>query len=351
MTNAYGGGGPMDLIVNGTAVARGSLGARRYYEGIAKRLDWPGNVSISKPAAWRSLERVSELLERGRDDALYWSPNHRGPMFAPNHVVTVLDCLNVEYTYRGDWRLSPFRKMFNVVLDRAVSIVAISRATGDAILRNYDVDERKITVIPGPIDVSLHPWRVAGLPVPPPVREEQRFVLMITNTLPHKNSANAARAVAKSQARCRGVGLRVVGSLDAAALSECAALGLKVDVVRGIDDSTLSQWLSNCVFMLAPSLDEGLDLPVAEALAHGANVLCSDISVHREFFDGYVRYFDPLRIDSIVVAIDEALAHITAWAPQGKPPGATSFADVAKLYESLFTRLSAELSDGRSSVR
>jgi len=337
----------MDLIVNGTATVRSSLGARRYYQGVMEQLAWPGKVEVTALPRYARLERASELMQRGRRGAIFWSPSQRGPLVAHHHVVTVLDCINVEHTYRGDWRLPLFRRLFNVVLTHAQAVVTISHATRDAVLRNYKVDAAKLIAIPGPIDfsngvgglsasVSDEPTSAPGIDAQPP------FVLMITNALPHKNTAEAGRAFAASSAAPRHVTLRVIGSLAEPALTACRAAGVQVELHKGIDDATLVRWLRQCAFLFAPSLDEGLNLPIAEALSHGANVLCSDIPVHREFYEGEVLWCDPWHRDSMIAALDHALDRRGRWALPGPVHPRRSFDDVASDYRALFMRIAAD---------
>jgi glycosyltransferase involved in cell wall biosynthesis len=328
----------MDLIVNGTAVARSSLGARRYYEGVMRHLHWPGKVEVTPLARWSRLERVKELLERGRPEAVFWSPSHRGPVFAHRHVVTVLDCINVEYVYRNDWRLPALRLVLQTMLGNAATVVAISRATRDAVLRNFDLDRGKVMVIEGPVDLrdgAAGPIAAAE----PLTQPDGDYVLMITNALPHKNTALAGRAFAASSAAKRGVGLRIVGSMDPIGVRACEAAGVKVGQHRGVEDNTLNDWLSRCRFLFAPSLEEGHDLPVAEALSRGANVLCSDIPVHREFYDGAALFCDPSDPKAMTEALDDALGRSPRWGLRAPAGPQRSFADVASDYRALFERV------------
>ena len=329
------------LIVNGTALRRTSLGGRRYCHGVLQALAWDRPVEISPPPRWSKLERIDELLQRGRPDAIFWSPNQRGPIFARNHVVTVLDCINVEYVYRHDWRLPLYRTLFNSVLDRAIAVVAISNATRDAILRNYRIDPAKLHVIAGPVDFGddlRHRQSVTHAPdCDPP------FVLMITNALPHKNTARACAAFAASAAASRGIALRVVGMIDTAAEAACRAAGVQVETHSGIDDEALASWMFQCRFLFSPSLEEGLNLPIAEALSAQVNVLCSDIQVHREFYDGEVRFFDPLDRDSIVDALNRAFDLPGPWEIARSGEAKRSFADVARDYRSIFMRIAANV--------
>lgn len=322
----------MDLLINGPAVALSSLGVRRYFDSVMRHLAWPGRIEIIPSRLSKTAARPRELIRRGRKDAIFWTPCQRGPLNPHHHVVTVHDCISVEHVYPGDWRLKPYLMLFNKILDNAEAIVAISESSKAAVLRNYRVDETKLHVIR-----SGHE-RVATAAPPttgPTARPaEAPYVLMVTNASPHKNTTAACEAFGRSRATSAGVTLRVVGSISAAAQDACARHGVKLETVLGISDSQLQTLYEGCLFLLSPSLAEGHNLPIAEALACGGNVLCSDIDVHREFYSGHVAFFDPLRVDDIVDALDAALLRPGRWFTQ--PMENRTFADVAREYESLF---------------
>jgi glycosyltransferase involved in cell wall biosynthesis len=303
-----------------------------------EHLAWPGPIDVTASSSWRALGRARELLARGEENAVYWSPNHRGPLFARRHVVTVLDCINIEYTYKGDWRLPLVRGLFAALVNNATVVVAISHATREAILRNFPIDPDKIQVIAGPVQFDG-----GENPSAPPPREPESlpFVLMVTNALPHKNSSLAGRAFAASAASRLGIQLRVVGALETEALAACATAKVDVQVHQAVDDETLKGWFRTSQFLFAPSLDEGLDLPVAEALSNGGRVLCSDIPVHREFYDGEVLFCDPLRIDSMTAALNDAFGRTSHEFPAGAHIRQRTFADVAQDYRKLFLRVGA----------
>jgi glycosyltransferase involved in cell wall biosynthesis len=330
----------MQLIINGTSIRRSSLGARRYYSGVMRHLTWPEPMLVTQPGRSRALERLGDLLAPGRKDAIYWSPSHQGPLFARNHVVTVLDCINVQYTYRHDWRLPLLRATFGALLRNAVAVVTISEATRDAVLECFDVNPRKVIPIPGPSDlredVAAGAKSLSGV-----AAGTDRVVLMITNSLPHKNGVRAARAMAASSMARRGMVLRLVGSLPPEALGICAHAGIAVDVRTGVDDATLYRWLLRSRFLFSPPLVEGLNLPIGESLALGGRVLCSDIPVHREFYDGAVLFCDPLDEAAMAHAIDDALSCSDVWESLGPIKAPRSFADIAKGYQTVFARIEA----------
>ncbi len=132
--------------------------------------------------------------------------------------------------------------------------------------------------------------------------------------------------------------LRVVGSLDPAAIDICRRANIELRVESQVSESTLRQRYEGCRFLLSPSLDEGHNLPIAEALSFGANVLCSDIPAHREFYGDRVAFFDPLDVDAIAHAIDLFWMHEGNWFPGVLAP-TRSFADVAADYRALFSQV------------
>ncbi len=311
--------------------ARSSLGVRRLFAGVMRHLAWDSKVILTKLPKMPAVARAAELLQIGRRDAIYWSPTHRGPLFAHHHVVSLHDCINVEYTYRGDWRLPAFRRMFNRVLGNAEVVVALSRATKDAALRNYTIEESKIVVIPAGFDVPAAAAATLPAYAGPP------FILLLTNAWPHKNALRACRAYVKSIAPDNGYELRVVGSLPRAALELAGPGAAKIKVHAHVDDAQLQAWYRHAAFLFSPSLAEGYNLPIAEAIASGANVLCSDIAVHREFFEGHAAFFDPTRDDAMVEALNAAVRIADErWYPEVSQLHMRSFKDMADDYRAVF---------------
>jgi glycosyltransferase involved in cell wall biosynthesis len=57
--------------------------------------------------------------------------------------------------------------------------------------------------------------------------------------------------------------------------------------------------LQQCRALVHVSLFEGFGLPVVEALAHGAPVLCSDLPAHRETAGPHAHFVDPHDVPAI----------------------------------------------------
>jgi len=324
----------MKLIVNGVAAYRSSFGVRRYYENVMQHISRPDGVSVTPIGRSKVFDRLTELCYPGRADALLWSPSQRGPIRAKRHVVTVHDCINVEYTYADDWRRFALKWMSQQLLGNAEVVVTISQATRNAVLRNYDLNPSAVVVIPSPSYIAL-PY-VAREPDDTPVARP--FVLMVTNSLPHKNTELACRSLVAAGIRQRGIALRVVGSISPAARALCEEAKVDLTVSTGLSDHELRHLYEDSLFLLSPSLEEGHNLPIAEAVSLGANVLCSDIPVHREFYEELVEFFPVADERALVEALEHALERRGRWILERRPP-TRSFADVAADYNKLFSSL------------
>ena len=77
-------------------------------------------------------------------------------------------------------------------------------------------------------------------------------------------------------------------------LDRCRAIRPHVRELSGVSDAELSDLMRGARAVLMPSFAEGYGLPVAEALAHGVPVLCSDLSAHREVGRSVPEYLAPL---------------------------------------------------------
>jgi glycosyltransferase involved in cell wall biosynthesis len=77
-------------------------------------------------------------------------------------------------------------------------------------------------------------------------------------------------------------------------LDRCPALRGQVSELGAVPDSQLAELLRGARALLMPTFAEGFGLPVAEALAHGTPVLCSDLPALREAGGTVPDYLDPL---------------------------------------------------------
>jgi glycosyltransferase involved in cell wall biosynthesis len=112
-----------------------------------------------------------------------------------------------------------------------------------------------------------------------------------------------------------------------------------------VSDDDLVDLYGQALMCVAASRDEGFNLLPLEAMACGATVLCSDIPVHRELYEGAVLFFPPDRPELLAQAIEVARA------AKPDPESSTSAAKaiVERLsWEAMAKRMAAYLEEAHS---
>jgi glycosyltransferase involved in cell wall biosynthesis len=142
---------------------------------------------------------------------------------------------------------------------------------------------------------------------PPPdaaaVRARSGPFVALGDDRPRKNRALVRQAHALAARTCEGLPpLRFVGPPD-----------------DYVDEATKRSLLRSCCAVVQGSRFEGFGLPVLEALAHGAPLVCADIPPFREIAAGAAEFVDPRDPQAIAAALvrihtDDALrlAHAAA---------------------------------------
>lgn len=77
-------------------------------------------------------------------------------------------------------------------------------------------------------------------------------------------------------------------------IERCAGIRPLVEEHGAMPDSVLRPLLAGACALLCPTFAEGYGMPVAEALAQGVPVLCSDIPAHHEAGGAAPEFLDPL---------------------------------------------------------
>ena len=115
-------------------------------------------------------------------------------------------------------------------------------------------------------------------------------------------------------------------------------LGSRVHFFEGLSEPQLQWCYRECEALVAPSLTEGFDLPIAEGLLAGCRIVCSSIPAHREIAGADCK-FVPLR-ESFVEDLAAAIADILD-EPKPQPIALPSFSApvLASKYLALYDRI------------
>jgi glycosyltransferase involved in cell wall biosynthesis len=189
----------------------------------------------------------------------------------------------------------PLRK---AAYQRSDHLICISESTRSDLIRFYDVDPRKISVVP-----------LASSIVPstgPPIQADEPFFLFVGGRWGYKNFIGLAKAYREAGLHrthklvCFGAGGFAKHELEGLERLELPLS--RFEMVEG-DDDLLSRYYASAIALVYPSLYEGFGIPVLEAMECSCPVLCGTSSSLPEVAGDAAMYFDAGDPSSIATAM------------------------------------------------
>jgi len=135
-----------------------------------------------------------------------------------------------------------------------------------------------------------------------------KYILLPGGEAAHKNMYRAAYAFERFNELMGGMYRLVVTSFYSDEIKrDLQALSTGIEFSGQVSDEELELLYRGAEAVLFPSLDEGLGLPILEAVSYGKRVACSDIEVFKEFSEDAFFFFNPLNPDDIADALRRAV--------------------------------------------
>lgn len=285
---------------------------------LAALLALPGVEAAETQAPPFSLTEQQALpgLARRLELDVWHAPYYIAPYRLPCPlVVTIHDAISSRYPqYLPSWkaRLS-YEAAMRLALLAARRVIAVSQASRDDLLRFFGARADTVSVVYEAADRRYAPQAASVVAeLKARLRLPERYALYLGMNKPHKNLARLVQAWAQVAGRAEA-DLLLAGREDARyaqARRTAADLGLG-DAVRFLGDvaeADLPALYAGALFFVFPSLYEGFGLPVLEAMACGAPVICSTAPSLLEIAGGAAVTVDALDTGALAAAMAALLS-------------------------------------------
>ena len=182
--------------------------------------------------------------------------------------------------------------------------VANSRYSASTAIDVLRLDPRRVAVIGAGVDRR---FRLPSV-------EDRRAVVAVTGADPRKNTEALLDTWSRIDEGLRERhGLVVIAGVDEATAGRWGSIaavhrvGASVHFIRNASDDEVVRHLQSAALVVRPSLAEGFGLPVVEAAACGAPVVCSNVDALPEVLDEPAATFDPEDVVDMARAIERGL--------------------------------------------
>lgn len=218
-------------------------------------------------------------------------------------ICLVHDLIPLQYPeYARPGGAAEHEKRIRTILTHAQGVVCNSQATLDALTPWMDVVSRHPQAVVAHLGTHLH--RIAqGVPPLARVTDGRPYFMCIGTIEPRKNHLlllNLWRRMSEERGALNIPKLIIVGRRGweneqvVDMLERCPALRECVAEQTRLSDREVAALLPGARALLMPSFAEGYGMPVAEALALGVPVICSDLPALREAGGKLPTFLDPL---------------------------------------------------------
>ena len=304
-----------DALIHGLVESE-SARWRIYLNGELDRSRWPAGVEFRKitaPRLWTHGRLSLEMATHAPD--LLLVPAHVIPLVHPRSVVTIHD---VGYLHYPALHPARQRRMLDITTRWsarvAAAVIVPSEVTRQDLVDRYGTSPDQIRVIHHGVHDQFRNVphnersRVRGL-----YGLDRPYLLAVGTIQPRKNLPTLARAAARLSMTGHHLDLVFVGKdgwMADVVHRDIVAVGLgdRVRTLSYVPTNDLPALYANAACFVQPSLFEGFGMPVVEAMAAGAPVVCSSSSALPEVAGDGAIFFDPRHDEQLAVAIERILA-------------------------------------------
>ncbi len=258
---------------------------------------------------WEQYD-LPQLL-RKKNNPLLLNFCSTAPLNYTNQLVTIHDL-----AFRhGKWHSFTFRAFYNFLIPKIAKksrhVITVSEYSKDDIIRSYNLNNDKVSVVPGAVFDESGMIPGAGIEMYREHLKSQKYILSVGSIDPRKNIKRIIYAFL--EAETADLKLFLIGAYNKNFRKDRELENListnkeRVFFLGYKSDEELKALYENAQLFVYPSLFEGFGLPPIEAMASGCPTLVSNCTSLPEVCGDAALYCNPHSVSDIKNQINTAL--------------------------------------------
>ncbi|MCR4329853.1 MAG: glycosyltransferase family 4 protein [Candidatus Roizmanbacteria bacterium] len=240
---------------------------------------------------WSQVFLPLALYTQYRTIDVFFSPAHYAPRFCPVPLVVALHDLSYFY-YPSDFLKSDLYKLEHWTrysVKRATHVIAVSQTTKKDAIRQYNLKDDKITVVPNGFEPPG--MQLTTLP------SFSHYFAYIGTLQPRKNLETLLHAFSNVHAKYPQYTLRIIGKKGwmfdhVFRIIESLKLTNSVLFTGYVDEQEKYSVITNATALIVPGLYEGFGLPMLEAFHTKTPVIAANSGALPEIGKDVATYFE-----------------------------------------------------------
>lgn len=260
--------------------------------------------------------KLKKLIEAEKCDLVHFTNFNFPVNFSGKFVVTIHDLTLFYFPGRSKkniiYRLA-YKYIFKKACKKASQIIAVSESTKKDIIKTFNIDSKKITVVLEAADdkTFANPSSEYINKLKQKYDVDSPVILYVGQWRPHKNLLGLIDAFAELR-KDTPAKLALVGKVDHAYPEIFKTIDknqvLSDIIMPGfVNELELAAWYKIASVFVFPSFYEGFGLPGLEAMMAGTPVAASDRTSLPEIYRDAAAYFDPSKTQEIKTALRKVI--------------------------------------------
>jgi len=224
------------------------------------------------------------------------------PLLYSNNYIAIHD---LAFYHHPEWNSKLFSAWYNILVPRLAygcrHIFTVSQTMRNEIIKYYNIPGNKISVTYNGISERMLNARLLQSV------EKEKIILSVGSFNTRKNHQKLIAAFLNSKIKSE-YQLVIVGDkskvFSESGFDEQTITGGNIKICQHFTENELIEMYRKSVVVVSLSAYEGFGIPLLEGLYNGCKVICSDIPVYRELYDGYARFCNPDDINEVSAALD-----------------------------------------------